>query len=80
MMRCPTCRTALRPNKGWAAQFYAGYCPECDTPIEWPVHPRDGPVQITPDPKARIVSGEKESEGTPHGREATVRAEDQPQV
>ena len=80
MMRCPTCRTALRPNKGWAAQFYAGYCPRCDAPIEWTSHPRDGPEQITLDPKTRNGTSDKESEGSPHGREATVRAEDQPQI
>ena len=33
-MRCPVCGKELRPNKGWAAQFYDGYCNNCDMPIE----------------------------------------------
>ncbi len=30
---CPHCRKLLRPNKGWAAQIYDGYCNQCDIPI-----------------------------------------------
>lgn len=33
-MLCPICRSELRPNKGWAAQFYDGYCNTCDMPVE----------------------------------------------
>lgn len=33
LMKCPICGTALRPNKGWAATFYDGYCNTCDMPI-----------------------------------------------
>lgn len=31
---CPVCGSLLRPNKGWAAQFYDGYCNTCDCPVE----------------------------------------------
>lgn len=34
MMKCPICGNILRPNKGWAAMFYDGYCNTCDMPIE----------------------------------------------
>lgn len=33
-MRCPDCGRPLRPNKGWAAMFYDGYCSFCDMPVE----------------------------------------------
>jgi hypothetical protein len=28
------CGEKLRPNKGWAAMFYDGYCNTCDMPVE----------------------------------------------
>lgn len=31
---CPVCGRRIRPNKGWAAQFYDGYCNHCDMPVE----------------------------------------------
>lgn len=33
-MRCPICGNIISPNKGWAGQFYDGYCNHCDMPIE----------------------------------------------
>ncbi len=33
-MICPVCGGKLRPNKGWAAKFYDGYCNSCDMPVE----------------------------------------------
>ena len=33
-MICPVCGEELRPNKGWAAKFYDGYCNTCDMPVE----------------------------------------------
>ncbi len=33
-MTCPVCGEVLRPNKGWAAMFYDGYCNTCDMPVE----------------------------------------------
>lgn len=30
----PVCGEKLRPNKGWAAMFYDGYCNTCDMPVE----------------------------------------------
>ena len=33
-MLCPHCGSKIRPNKGWAAMFYAGYCKTCDMPVE----------------------------------------------
>lgn len=33
-MKCPFCGKKLRPNKGWAAMFYDGYCNTCDIPVE----------------------------------------------
>ena len=33
-MICPVCGEKLRPNKGWAAQFYDGYCNTCDMLVE----------------------------------------------
>lgn len=33
-MKCPICGNKLNPNKGWANEFYAGYCNHCDMPIE----------------------------------------------
>ena len=33
-MLCPECGRKLTPNKGWAAQFYDGYCNCCDMPVE----------------------------------------------
>lgn len=33
-MYCPVCGAEIKPNKGWAAEFYDGYCNECDMPIE----------------------------------------------
>lgn len=33
-MKCPCCGAEVRPNKGWAAQFYDGYYNECDMPVE----------------------------------------------
>lgn len=33
-MKCPVCGRTIRPNKGWAAQFYDGYCNHCDMPVE----------------------------------------------
>ena len=34
VLLCPVCGHRLTPNKGWAAQFYDGYCNRCDMPIE----------------------------------------------
>jgi len=34
VLLCPVCGTRLNPNRGWAAQFYVGYCNKCDLPIE----------------------------------------------
>ena len=34
VLLCPVCGRRLRPNKGWAAQFYDGYCNCCDMPVE----------------------------------------------
>lgn len=36
-MRCPECGREMRPNKGWAAMFYDGYCNYCDMPVEYGV-------------------------------------------
>lgn len=33
-MTCPVCGGELRPNKGWAAMFYDGYCNTCDILVE----------------------------------------------
>lgn len=33
-MNCPVCGSPIRQNKGWAAQFYDGYCNTCDAPVE----------------------------------------------
>ena len=33
-MTFPVCGRELRPNKGWAAMFYDGYCNTCDMPVE----------------------------------------------
>ena len=33
-MICPVCGGKLRPNKGWVAMFYDGYCNYCDMPVE----------------------------------------------
>ena len=33
-MTCPVCGEKLRPNKGWAAMFYDGYCNTCDMPVD----------------------------------------------
>ena len=32
-MLCPECGSEIRPNKGWAAQFYDGYCNQCYMPV-----------------------------------------------
>ena len=34
VLLCPVCGKRIRPNKGWAAQFYEGYCNHCDRPVE----------------------------------------------
>jgi len=34
VLLCPVCGGRLTPNKGWAAQFYDGYCNCCDMPVE----------------------------------------------
>lgn len=34
VLLCPVCGRKLTPNKGWAAQFYDGYCNYCDMPVE----------------------------------------------
>lgn len=34
VLLCPVCGCRLTPNKGWAAQFYDGYCNHCDVPVE----------------------------------------------
>ena len=34
VLLCPVCGCRLAPNKGWAAQFYEGYCSRCDMPVE----------------------------------------------
>lgn len=33
-MYCPVCGAEIKSNKGWAAEFYDGYCNKCDMPIE----------------------------------------------
>lgn len=33
-MLCPHCGSKIRPNKGWAALFYDGYCNFCDMNIK----------------------------------------------
>lgn len=40
-MYCPVCGAEIKPNKGWAAQFYDGYCNKCDMPIEDAVFEED---------------------------------------
>jgi len=40
-MKCPVCGVELAPNKGWAAQFYDGYCDTCNCPIEEGVSDED---------------------------------------
>lgn len=49
MMKCPICGNILRPNKGWAAMFYDGYCNTCDMPIEdgIPAEDNDGQDDYT---------------------------------
>ena len=34
VLLCPVCGCRLNPNKGWAAQFYDGYCNHCDMLVE----------------------------------------------
>ena len=40
-MLCPRYGNHISPNKGWAAQFYDGYCNYCDMPIEDGVQEKD---------------------------------------
>ena len=34
VLLCPVCGHRLTPNKGWAVQFYDGYCNRCDMAVE----------------------------------------------
>lgn len=34
VLLCPVCGRRLTPNKGWAEQFYDGYCNYCNMPVE----------------------------------------------
>ena len=42
VLLCPVCGHRLTPNKGWAAQFYEGYCNYCDSPVDRSINNRPG--------------------------------------
>lgn len=54
-MTCPVCGEKLRPNKGWAAKFYDGYCNTCDMPVEnGEEGENDEQTQVAPWPKDTV--------------------------
>lgn len=42
VLLCPVCGHRLTPNKGWAAQFYDGYCNRCDMAVDRSINNRPG--------------------------------------
>lgn len=55
-MKCPVCGNELRPNKGWAAQFYDGYCNTCDMPV---VDGVEDVIELTPEQASEVIDTRK---------------------